>query len=96
MKGLEEQADNENALDISWKPLSYWRPLSWFGAIRPLSANDAFDPALRETFFTSTIGLEVPVLSSLPRHHNSSPLAKCGCKIHAMDFHGDHTSTPRA
>jgi hypothetical protein len=32
------------------------------------------------------------VLSSLSRHHNS-PLAKCGCKKHGMEFHGDHTST---
>ena len=34
----------------------------------------------------------VPVLSSLPRLHNS-PLAKCGCKKHALDLYGDHTST---
>jgi hypothetical protein len=32
------------------------------------------------------------VLSSLPRRNNS-PLAQCGCKKHAMDFHGDHTAT---
>jgi hypothetical protein len=32
------------------------------------------------------------VLSSLPRLHNS-PLAKCGCKKHALDLYGDHTST---
>jgi hypothetical protein len=32
------------------------------------------------------------VLSSLPRHHNSS-FARCGCKKHAMDFHADHTSS---
>jgi hypothetical protein len=29
----------------------------------------------------------VPLLSS-PPHHNNSPLAKCGCKKHRMDFHG--------
>jgi hypothetical protein len=86
MNGLEEQADNAKARDLVWKPLS------WLGTLRPSSANDASDPALWETFFTSTTGFEVPVLSSLPRHHNS-PLAKCGCKKHAMDFHGDHTST---
>ena len=34
----------------------------------------------------------VPVLSSLPRLNNSS-LAKCGCKKHALDLYGDHTST---
>jgi hypothetical protein len=32
------------------------------------------------------------VLSSLPCRNNS-PLAKCGCKKHCMDFHGDHTAT---
>jgi hypothetical protein len=44
------------------------------------------------TFVATTLGLEVPVLSSLPRHNNS-PLAKCGCKKRCMDFHGDHIST---
>ena len=28
----------------------------------------------------------------LPRRNNS-PLAKCGCKKHVKDFHGDHTAT---
>ena len=32
--------------------------LSWLGAIRPTSANDAFDPALWETFVSTTLGLE--------------------------------------
>jgi hypothetical protein len=86
MNGLEEQTDNAKARDL------FWKPLSWPGTLRPSSATDAFDLPLWETFFTSTVGLEVPVLSSLPRHHKS-PLAKCGCKNHAMDFHGGHTST---
>jgi hypothetical protein len=72
MNRLEEQADNVNACDL------FWKLLSWLGTIRPSSANDAFDQPLWDTFLTSTIGLEVPVLSSLPRLHNS-PLAKCGC-----------------
>jgi hypothetical protein len=66
--------------------------LSWLGAIRPTSANDAFDPALWKTFVSTTLGWEVPILAALPRLHNS-PLAKCGCKKFCMDFHGDHTST---
>ena len=86
MNGLEEQADNAKARDL------YWKPLSWLGTIRPTSANDAFDPALWETFVSTTLGLEVPILAALPRLHNS-PLAKCGCKKFCMDFHGDHTST---
>jgi hypothetical protein len=59
---------------------------------RPTSANDAFDKALWETFVSTTLGLEVPILTALPRLH-TSPLAKCGCKKFCMDFHGDHTST---
>ena len=43
-------------------------------------------------FVSTTLGVEVPVLSSLPRRNNS-PLAQCGCKKHAMDFHGDHAAT---
>jgi hypothetical protein len=49
---------------------------SWLGSIRSTSANDAFDPALWTTFVFTTLGLEVPILSSLPRHHNNQ-LAKC-------------------
>ncbi len=75
MNELEEQADNAMARDL------YWKHLSWLGTIRPTSANDAFDPVLWETFCYITLGLEVPVLSSLPRH-NDSPLTKCGCKKH--------------
>jgi hypothetical protein len=60
MNALEEQADNAKARDL------YWKPLSWLGTIRPSSANDAFDPNLRATFVSTTLGLEVPVLSSPP------------------------------
>jgi hypothetical protein len=74
MNGLE-QANNSKARDL------FWKPLSWLGTLRPSNASDAFDPTLKETFFTSTIGFEVPLLSSLPCHHNS-PLAKCGAKKH--------------
>ena len=88
MNALEEQPDNAKARDL------YWKPLSWLGTIRPTSDNgaDAFDPALWATFVSTALGFEVPILSSLPRHHNN-PLAKCGCKKLFMDFHGDHTST---
>ena len=81
------ETDTAQARDL------YWKPLSWLGTIRPTSANDAFDPALwTKEFVSTTLGLEVPVLSSLPRRNNS-PLAKCGCKKHALDLYGDHTTT---
>ncbi len=45
-----------------------------------------------ETFVCTTLGLEVPVLASLPSRNQRSP-ALCGCKKHGMDLYGDHTST---
>ena len=60
MNGLEEQADNAKARDL------FWKLLSWLGTNRPSSDTDAFDLPLWETFFTSTIFLAVPVLSSPP------------------------------
>jgi hypothetical protein len=56
MNALEEQADNAKARDLYWKPLSC------------TSANDAFDPALWETFVSTTLGLGIPVFSR-PRHN---------------------------
>jgi hypothetical protein len=50
MNGLEEQADNAQARDL------YWKPLSWLGTIRPTFANDAFYPALWTTFVSTTLG----------------------------------------
>ncbi len=86
MNNLEEQADTAKAREL------FWKPHSWLGAIRPTSANDAFDPTFWETFVSTTLGLEVPILAAFPHLHNS-PHAKCGCKKFCMDFHGDHTST---
>jgi hypothetical protein len=60
MNALEEQADNVKARELHWKPLS------WLGTLRPTTANDAWDQPLWETFVCTTLGLEVPVLASLP------------------------------
>ena len=86
MSALEDQADDGKARELHWKPMS------WLGTLRPTTVDDAWAPAIWQTFFTSTLGLEVPVLSSLPRHHNL-PAAKCGCKKFLLDTHGDHIST---
>jgi hypothetical protein len=86
MNELDEQADSVKARDL------YWKPLSWLGTIPALECQRLPYPNLWATFVSTTLGLEVPVLSSLSRNHNN-PLAKCGCKKHCMDFHGDHTST---
>ena len=51
--------------------------------------NDAWDQPLWETFVCTTLGLEVPVLASLPRRNQRAP-ALCGCKKQGMDLYGNH------
>ena len=85
-EGLGEQADNAKAHELHWKPLS------WLGTIRPTTPNDAWDQPLWETFVCTTLGLEVPVLTSLPRRNQRAP-ALCGCKKHGIDTYDDHTAT---
>jgi len=76
MNWLEKQADNAQTRDL------YWKPLSWLRTIRPTSANDAFDPALWTTFVSTTLGLEVPVLSSLPRRIKARLLSVAAKSTH--------------
>ena len=57
------QANNAKARELHWKPLS------WLGTFRPTTANDAWDQPLWNTFVCTTLGLEVPVLASLPRRN---------------------------
>jgi len=77
---------------MNWTRDLHWKPLSWLGTLRPTTAHDACDQPLWETFVCTTLGLEVPVLASLPRRNQRLP-ALCGCKKHGMDLYGDHTST---
>jgi hypothetical protein len=87
MNNLEDQADNVKHASSSGNPF----PGSATSGPPPPTMQ-RFDSALWETLVSTTLGLEVPTLTALPRLHNS-PLAKCGCKKFCMDFHGDHTST---
>jgi hypothetical protein len=86
MKSLEEQADNTKSRELHWKPLS------WLGTIRPTTPNDTWDQQLWETFVCTTLGLEVLVLTALPRRSQCAP-ALCGCKKHGTDTYCDHTAT---
>ncbi len=45
-----------------------------------------------ETFVCTTLGLEVPVLTTLPRRNQHAP-ALCCCKKHCIDTYIDHTAT---
>ena len=47
------------------------------GEIEFASANDAFDPALWETFVSTTLGLEVPILAAAPSHASGDHTSTC-------------------
>ena len=83
MTGLEDQADNAKPRELLWKPLS------WLGTLRPTTANDAWDPALWQTFFSSTLGLEVPALSALP-------LTVCPCRTYISAWWSDSSTQAAA
>ena len=78
MNGLEEQAYNNKASDLSWKPLS------WLGTILPSSANNAFDPALWATFVFTTLGLEVLLLPLSPDTITTSLLSAVAKTLHGL------------
>ena len=67
--------------------------MSWLGTLRPTTVDDAWAPAIWQTFFTSTFGLEVPVLSSLLwwrlREHGPARRRRCrGNSARAHDLGG--------
>ena len=68
--------------------------MRWLGTLKPTTANDAWDQQLWETFVCTTLGLEVPVLASLPSATNARPpCAAARSTKHGMDLFGDHTLT---
>ena len=50
MSALEDRADDSKARELHWKPMS------WRGTLRPTTVDDAWAPAIWQTFFTSTLG----------------------------------------
>jgi hypothetical protein len=69
-------------------PFLFWKPLSWLGTIRLMSANDAFGPALWETLVSTTLGgsplSPATIIARLRSAKNTAV---------KVDFHGDHTRT---
>ena len=59
--------------------------MAWLGVLRPLSQAESWSAPLWQTFFTTSIGFPVPLITALPS-------VTCGCRRFALDSFGDHVS----
>ena len=94
MSPLQDQADDGKARELHWKPLLWLPPPPGLRRQTTPGARRFGRLSIWQTFFTSALGLEVPVLSSLsnlPRYHNL-PAAKCGCKSSCCRSHTSHSA----
>jgi hypothetical protein len=80
MTGLESQEE-----DAPQRVLFY-RPMSWLGQIRPHRRDESWSACLWQTFFSTSMGAQIPVIAE-------KPLAVCGCRKFKIDALGDHLCT---
>jgi hypothetical protein len=80
MAGLESQAEDAP------KRILFFKPMSWLGQIRPHRRDEAWSASLRQTFFATSMGAQIPVIAG-------KPLSACGCKNFQRDALGDHLCT---
>ena len=64
----------------------WYKPMAWLGVLRPLSQAESWSAPLWQTFFTTSIGFPVPLITALPN-------VTCDCQRFALDSFGDHVST---
>jgi hypothetical protein len=62
------------------------KPMSWMGQIRPHRRDETWSASLWQTFFSTSMGDQIPVITE-------KPLAACGCRKFQIDPLGDHLST---
>jgi hypothetical protein len=67
MSGLESQEEDAP------KCILVFKPMSWLGQIRTHRRDESWSTSLWQTFFSSSMGAQIPVIAE-------KPLATCGCK----------------
>ena len=82
LEELEPEGKNAKARRL------WYKPLAWLGVIRPLAQGEDWPLPLWQTFFTTTIGFPLPLLSAAPGQSKV-----CGCRKFIIDKLGDHVST---
>jgi hypothetical protein len=80
MTGLESQEEDAP------KRVLFYKPMAWLGQIRPHRRDESWSASLCQTFFSTSMGAQIPVISE-------KPLAVCGCRKFKIDALGDHLCT---
>jgi hypothetical protein len=80
MGDLESQGENAP------KRILWYKPMSWLGLIRPYRRDEAWSDSLWQTFFTTSVGTQIPLFAEVP-------LSACGCRKFQIDPLGDHLCT---
>jgi hypothetical protein len=68
------------------KRVLFFKPMSWLGQIRSHRRDETWSGSLCQTFFSSSMGVQIPVITE-------KPLATCGCRKFQLDPLGDHLNT---
>ena len=76
MAGLESQEEDAP------KRILYFKPMSWLGQIRPHRRDESWSASLWQTFFSTSMGVQIPVIAE-------KPLAVCGSRKFKVDTLGD-------
>jgi hypothetical protein len=77
LESLEEDAP---------KRILFYTPMGCLGQIRSHRRDESWSVSIWQTFFATTMGAQIPVISE-------KPLAACGCRKFQIDPLGDHIST---
>jgi hypothetical protein len=67
MAGLEFQEEDAP------KRILFFKPMSWLGQIRTHRRDESWSASLWKTFFSVSMGAQIPVIAE-------KPLATCGCR----------------
>ena len=77
MVGLESQEVDDP------KCILFFKPMGWLGQIKTHRRDETLSDGLSQTFFTTSMGVQIPVIAE-------KPLATCGCRKFQIDCLGDH------
>ena len=80
MTDLESQEEDAPKRDL------FFKPMSCLGQIRPHRRDESWSASLWQTFFSTSMGAQIPVIAE-------KPLAVCGCRKFKVDALGDHLCT---
>ncbi len=68
------------------KRILLFKPMSCLGQIRSHRRDETWSASLRQTFFSASIGAQIPLIAE-------KPFATCGCRKFQLDPLGDHLNT---